>query len=81
MRDVESMPDKAVLEDVLRDGEILLLADGRRLAVSRAATELTSGWFQEADLTLRKRKSGPEMDVTNEDTGETVQARPTTRKR
>jgi hypothetical protein len=70
------MTEKAVLDDVLKDGEVLLLADGRRLAVKRADSVVTSIWFPEARLTLRKGKRAGEMGVTNEDTGETVPAKP-----
>ncbi len=70
------MTEKAILDDVLKDGELLVLADGRRLAVKRADSVLTSIWFPEARLTLRKAKSAAEIKVTNDDTGETVVAKP-----
>ena len=75
------MTEKAVLDDVLDDGEMLLLADGRRLAVKRADSVVTSIWFPEARLTLRKGKSPAGISVTNDDTGETVPAKLVTRKR
>ena len=71
------MTDNAVLEDVLNDGELLLLADGRRLAVKRADSIVASIWLPPARLTLRKRKGVSDMSVTNNETGETVSARPT----
>jgi hypothetical protein len=73
------MREKAVLDDVLKDGELLLLADGRRLAVKRADSVITSIWFPEAHLTLSKGKRSGEISVTNEDTGETVAATPVAR--
>ena len=76
-----TMTEKAVLDDVLDDGELLLLADGRRLAVKRADSIATSIWFPEARLTLRKRKNAGEISVTNDDTGETVPAKLVARKR
>lgn len=75
------MTEKAVLDDVLKDGEILLLADGRRFAVQRADSVVTSIWFPDARLTLRKGKRTGEIGVTNEDTGEVVPAKLITRKR
>jgi hypothetical protein len=75
------MTEKAVLDDVLDDGELLLLADGRRLAVKRADSIAASIWFPEARLTLRKLKKATEISVTNDDTGESVLAKLVTRKR
>jgi hypothetical protein len=75
------MTEKAVLEDVLQNGDVLLLADGRRLAVARADVDVTSIWFPEARLTLRKRKNAAGISVTNEDTGETVLAELAPKKR
>jgi hypothetical protein len=67
--------EKAVLEDVERDGEILVLADGRRLRVTNAdGAELASIWLPPTPLTLRTAKRGGRLGVTNDDTGETVSA-------
>ena len=75
------MAEKAILDDVLKDGEILLLADGRRLAVKRADSIATSIWFPEARLTLHKSKRAGEVSVSNDDTGETVIAKPVSGRR
>lgn len=65
----------AMLEDVEKDGEVLLLEDGRRLKVSNADdATVASIWLPPARLTLRKGKRG-DLSVTNEETGETVAAR------
>lgn len=69
------MIENAVLDDVLDDGEMLLLADGRRLAVKRADSIATSIWFPKARLTLRRRKGAFDISVTNDETGETVSAK------
>jgi hypothetical protein len=73
------MTERTVLDDVLDDGETLLLADGRRLAVKRADSTVASIWLPPARLTLRKRKGGSDISVTNDETGETVVARAATR--
>ena len=66
---------KAFLEDVEKDGEVLLLDDGRRLKVSNADdATVASIWLPPARLTLRKGKRG-DLSVTNEETDETVSAR------
>ncbi len=66
---------KAFLEDVEKNGEVLLLEDGRRLKVSNAdGATVASIWLPPARLTLRKGKRG-DLSVTNEETGETVSAR------
>ncbi len=75
------MTERAVLADVLRDGEVLLLADGRRLTVKRADSAITSIWFPDSRITLRKGSDAAEIRVTNDDTGETVPARLAARKR
>jgi hypothetical protein len=75
--------ERAVLEDVEKNGDVLRLADGRRLAVSPDDAEAASIWMYEAELTLRERKTRGRqgkrpafnVSVTNEDTGETVAAR------
>ncbi len=70
------MTENAVLEDVLNDGELLVLADGRRLAVKRADSTVASIWLPPARMTLRTRKGASDISVTNKETGETVAARP-----
>ena len=69
------MTENAVLEDVLNDGETLLLADGRRFSVKRADSTVASIWLPPARLTLRKRKGASDIRVTNDETGETVSAK------
>ena len=70
----------ATLEDVEKDGDILLLADGRRLAVSPDDATATSIWMHAARLTVRERRDKGKraafnLNVTNEETGETIAAR------
>ena len=68
------MLEKAMLDDVEKDGEFLLLADGRRLAVSNDEdATVASIWMPPVCLTLRKGKHGT-LSVTNDDTGETISA-------
>ena len=63
-----------MLEEVEKDGEVLLLADGRRLLVPNDEDEtVASIWVPPLRLTLRKGKRGT-LNVTNEDTGETISA-------
>jgi hypothetical protein len=69
------MTEQSVLEDVLDDGEMLLLAGGRRLAVKRADSTVASIWLPPARLTLRRRKGAFDISVTNEETGETISAK------
>jgi hypothetical protein len=71
--------EKAVLEDVERNGDVLRLADGRRLSVSRNDATAASVWSYGARLTLRAletrgRRGASRLSVTNEDTGETISA-------
>lgn len=68
--------EKAVLADVERDGEILVLMDGRRLKVTRPDdATAASVWFPDARLTLRpSTRRGGTLSVTNEDSGETILA-------
>ena len=69
------MIEKATLADVERDGEALILADGRRLRVRPDDTEVVCIWFPDAILTLAKGKDRAfDMNVTNEETGETIKA-------
>jgi len=70
------MAQKVMLQDVENDGEILLLADGRRLNVSNPSDAvMASIWMPEAALTIRKRKGAAfNVRVTNEETGETIAA-------
>jgi hypothetical protein len=80
----EAMADrgeKAILEDVEKDGDILLLADGRRLMVNPDDAAVASVWFPAARLTLREgtargRRAAFNLTVTNEDTGDTITAKP-----
>ena len=66
------MAEKAMLKDVEKDGEVLLLADGRRLLVPNDEDEtVASIWVPPLRLTLRKGKRGT-LNVTNEDTGDTI---------
>ena len=68
------MTEKAILDDVEKDGEVLLLADGRRLVVSHDEdATVASIWMPPVCLTLRKGKRGT-LSVTNDDTGETISA-------
>jgi hypothetical protein len=72
--------EKATLEDVEKDGDVLLLADGRRLAVSPDDATGASIWMCQARLTLREgkargRRAAFNLSVTNEETGETIAAR------
>lgn len=72
--------EKATLEDVEKDGDVLLLADGRRLAVSPDDATGASIWMYQARLTLREgkargRRAAFNLSVTNEETGETIAAR------
>lgn len=70
------MIEKATLEDVEKDGEVLLLEDGRRLKVSnRDDATVASIWLPPARVTLRKGKGrSASVTVTNEETGETISA-------
>jgi len=62
------------LEDVQRDGEILVLNDGRRFAVANADdATIASIWLPTMRITVKQGKRG--VRVTNADTGETVAAR------
>ena len=68
------MTEKAMLNDVEKDGEVLLLADGRRLVVSNDEdATVASIWMPPVRLTLRKGKRGT-LSETNDDTGETISA-------
>jgi hypothetical protein len=65
----------ASLEDVQRDGEILVLNDGRRFAVANADdATVASIWLPTMRITVKQGK-GRLVRVTNADTGETVAAR------
>jgi hypothetical protein len=71
---VRSVTEKAMLDDVEKDGELLLLADGRRLVVSNDEdATVASIWMPPVCLTLRKGKHGT-LSVTNDDNGETISA-------
>jgi hypothetical protein len=74
--------EKVILEDVEKDGDVLLLADGRRLSVSPDDATAASVWMYPHRLTLRERKvkvrgrrAAFDLTVTNEDTGDTISAR------
>jgi hypothetical protein len=70
------MAENVILEDVEKDGEVLLLTGGRRLSVSPADATVTSVWMPEAPLTLRKGKGVAfNLVITNQETGETIAAR------
>jgi hypothetical protein len=71
---------KAILEDVEKGGDVLLLNDGRRLAVSPDDAAAASIWMYPARLTLREAKAGGRraafnLSVTNEETGESIAAK------
>jgi hypothetical protein len=75
---VHSVTEKAMLNDVEKDGEVLLLADGRRLVVSNDEdATVASIWMPPVCLTLRKGKHGT-LSVTNDDSGETISVESTT---
>lgn len=70
------MVEKVTLEDVEKDGEVLLLKDGRRLRVNNPDdATVASIWMPSTRMTLRKGK-GRSAGVTaiNEETGETISA-------
>jgi ABC-type taurine transport system substrate-binding protein len=69
------LADKAILKDVLRAGEILLLRDGRRLVVAnRGDATAASVWFPGVRLLVKTGKRG-QVVIENEDTGETISAK------
>jgi hypothetical protein len=69
------LAEKAILQDVLKAGEILLLRDGRRLIVAnRQDATAASIWFAGVRLVLKQGKRG-QLVVENEDTGETISAK------
>lgn len=70
------MAEKSTLDDVEKDGEVLLLKDGRRLKVSNSEdATVASIWMPSTRVTLRKRKGrAAGITVTNEETGETISA-------
>lgn len=63
-----------MLKDVEKDGEVLLLEDGRRLKVHNSDdATVASVWMPSTRVTLRKSKGRvASVRVTNEETGETV---------
>ncbi len=65
-----------MLKDVEKDGEVLLLKDGRRLKVNNSDdATVASVWMPSTHVTLRKSKGRvASVRVTNEETGETVSA-------
>ena len=66
---------ETLLEDVRKDGEILVLSDGRRFAVTDGDdATIASIWLPTARITLQQGK-GRLVRMTNADTGETVAAR------
>ncbi len=51
------LAEKAMLKDVEKDGEVLLLKDGRRLKVNNSDdATVASVWMPSTRVTLRKRK-------------------------
>lgn len=70
------MAENATLEDVEKDGEVLLLKDGRRLKVNNPDdATVASIWMPSTRVTLRKGKGrAASVSVTNEETGETISA-------
>lgn len=69
------MAEKAILQDVLRAGEILQLRDGRRLVVAnRGDATAASIWFPGVRLLVKKGRRG-QLVIENEDTGETISAK------
>jgi hypothetical protein len=70
------LAEKVTLEDVEKDGEVLLLKDGRRLKVNNPDdATVASIWMPSTRVTLRKRKGrAVGVSVTNEETGETISA-------
>ena len=70
------MVEKVTLEDVEKDGEVLLLKDGRRLKVNKSDdATVASIWMPSTRLTLRKGKGrAAGVTVTNEETGEIISA-------
>lgn len=70
------MVEKVTLEDVEKDGEVLLLKDGRRLRVNNPDdATVASIWMPSTRMTLRKGKGrSAGVTVTNEETGETISA-------
>jgi len=70
------LAEKATLEDVEKDGEVLLLKDGRRLKVNNPDDATAASiWMPSTRLTLRKGKGrAASVIVTNEETGETISA-------
>ena len=70
--------EKITLEDVEKDGEVLLLADGRQLAVNPEDSTVASIWMPSASLSMcRGKGTAFNLSVTNEDTGETIAGRMT----
>ena len=69
------LADKVTLADTERDGEVLLLKDGRRLLVANSDdATVASCWFPDADLVLKAGKRGNVL-VTNMDSADTVSAK------
>lgn len=69
------MAEKAILEDVLKAGGILLLKDGRRLIVTnRSDATAASIWLPGAKLRVKKGRRD-QLAVANEETGETISVR------
>jgi hypothetical protein len=68
--------EKVTLEDVEKDGEVLLLKDGRRLKVTNPDDATAASiWMPSTRVTLRKGKGrSASVTVTNEETGETISA-------
>jgi hypothetical protein len=74
--------ENVTLEDVEQNGDVLLLADGRRLEVSPDDATVTSIWQPSTRLMLREGKgkgwfgrSAFDLSVTNDETGQTIAAK------
>jgi len=69
------MAKTETLEEVLCDGEVLVLSDGRRLVIDDLDdATLASIWLPPARIAMRAGL-GQKLRVTNVETGETVAAR------
>ena len=67
---------QAMLEDVEKGGEVLLLADGRRLVVCPDDRTVVSIWLPPCSLILRRGKNAAyPVSVTNDETGEAITAK------
>jgi hypothetical protein len=75
------MAEKATLYEVEEDGETLVLLDGRRFTVSPSHTSVVLGWSPTTRLTLSKNNNLVfRIAVKNENSGQVIAARPTSRR-